>query len=712
MTSGEASRYAAGDPGEGRRRLSQAAYARAEQFLPWNAERLMGRMHVEPQWIDEGTRFWYRVDTTDGHEFVTVDPAGPTRSPSFDHVKLAAALSRVSGIPGTAQHLPFDTFAYVDASTIRFDAYGSTWSCDLESYRCDRDESAEADNHDGTLSPDGKWIAFARDHNLFVRSTETGYEVKLTDDGVDGNAYGTPLPSPLEGAGIVQQRRPTSTRVIWAPDSSRFVSYQIDQQSAGLLHLVQSTPLDGSLRPRLHTYVYPLPGDTDAPLAQLVIADVPSKSVVRAQHVDVPMLYYGSPLRPDSLWWSDDSRRLFQFARGRGYQSSRLSTIDPSTGASKTLVEESAGTAIDPHPTHSGRPMVRVLDDDEILWFSQQDGWGHLYLVDAKSDAPWRQITSGPWMVTEIMHVDQANRLIYVTGVGREPDRDPYFNYLYRVRLDGGDPELLTPEDATHQISFSPAGSSFVDTYSRVDLPPVTVLRSSDGDQLLELEHAETHLLEATGWKPPLRFQVKGRDGKTDIFGTIIVPSWFHDDGTTSLPILDSIYAGPQTNQSPTSFAGYSTTVNVPDKFRDAWHAQALAELGFAVVMIDGVGMPFRAKAFHDGSFRNLGDGGIEDHVVAIQRLARQYPYLDVSRVGIFGHSAGGYASTRAILMFPEFYQVAVSTAGNHDHPLGQSHLGRALYGTSGRRALRRPVQCDAGASLEGQAAADAWGDG
>ena len=661
---------AAGPPA---RQLSDQDYARAERFLPWNAETLVFGLRVEPHWLDDG-RFWYRRQAATGREFVLVDPATGAehaREPAFDHVRLAAALSRASGTPYVGTDLPFEDFAYVDPSTIRFAVAGVGWRCDLALGTCATEPDVRAE---GTPSPDGRWAAFAGDHNLRLRSTATGEVRSLTDDGEPGHDYATPIPSPLEAAGIASSGGPPAPPVIWSPDSRSLVTFRIDRRSAGQFHLVQSTPLNGSLRPVLHSYAYPLPGDADVPIAEFLIFDAETGRRISVPDVPAPLLYYGSPLRPEWVWWSDDGRQVYVVSRGRGYRSYALSVVDAATGRSRTVVEERGETGIDPHPTYGGRPIIRALDGGRrVLWYSQRDGWGHLYLYDGETGELRRQVTSGAWAVTDVLHVDEQAGVVYFTAVGREPGRDPYDNCLYRVSLDGGEPELLTPEDATHQVTFRPSGGCFIDSYSRVDLPAVTVLRAADGSLIRELERADVSRLEQTGWRPPERFRAKARDGVTDVYGALILPTWFDPSRDGTLPVLDSIYAGPQTNQAPSSFTGYSTTTSVASKERDFWHAQALAELGFAVVMVDGLGMPFRSRAFADRSYRNLGDGGMPDHVVAIRQLAERHPELDLGRVGIYGHSAGGYASAHAILAFPDFYRVAVSSAGNHDHRLDKA---------------------------------------
>ena len=301
-----------------------------------------------------------------------------------------------------------------------------------------------------------------------------------------------------------------------------------------------------------------------------------------------------------------------------------------------------------------------INDGAEVLWASERDGWMHLYLYDGKTGTLKNQITSGAWVVRGIRHVDEDNRVLYFTAGGREAGRDPYLEHLYRVNLDGGGLRLLTPEDANHSIAFSPDGQYFVDTYSRVDHAPISVLRrASDGRTVRDLEQTNIDRLLATGWKWPEPFAAKARDGATDIYGIIWRPSTF--DPSMRYPVVEQIYTGPHGFFVPKTFSAYRNT------------AQSIAELGFVVIQVDGLGTARRSREFHLFSYRNLGDGGIPDHIAAMRQMAQQYPYMDLTRVGIYGHSAGGYDATRAILMHPDFYKVAVSSAGNHDHRLDKA---------------------------------------
>lgn len=646
-------------------------YARAERFLPWNADRLAFALEIEPHWIEDGDSFWYRVRRRDGVAFVRVDAAKGTRAPAFDHDRLAAALSEASAKPADPRNLPFDAIELAaGGDSVTFSVDETTWSCDLASYACTKGKAASPEPQDAVRSPDGKLEAFTRDHNLWVRAAGGGKERRLSTDGEADYAYAAALVSPLATAGLAEPDKPVA---FWSPDGKQLLSVRIDSRDALRFHLVQSLPPDGSTRPKLHSYVYPLPGDTELPKAEIWSFDVETGESRRLNVPDAPMLYYGSPLQSQNLWWSESGDRVFLLTRDRGYLGFRLTEADTATGAAREVVVETSKQGIDPFLYWAAINVGVIGDGSEVIWWSQRDGWAHLYRYDAKTGKLLNRLTCGAYNVAEIIHVDEANRLVYFTGLGREAGRDPYYQHLYRVGLDGGEPELLTPEDAEHSIVFAPSGRFFVDTHSRIDQPPVTLLRTSAGASVIELEQADVAALTATGWRAPERFVAKARDGVTDIYGVLFRPTDFNT--AKQYPVIDNIYAGPQVNQAPTSFAD-SRPFGGPHRAgrgRGFWHAQAIAELGFVVVMIDGLGMPGRSKAYHDKTYLNLGDGGIEDHIVALRQLGDRYPELDLSRVGIFGHSAGGYASAHAIMAFPDFYKVCVSSAGNHDHRLDKA---------------------------------------
>ena len=639
-------------------------YARAERLLGANAHKLTSDLVLQPNWIGDTGRFWYRWKSLSSVEFILVDPAAGDRSPAFDHEKLAAALSQATGVPCAADQLPFSEIEFSEGGgSVSFDIADVRWSVDLASYTCARQGDAPTVPGAVVRSPDGKWDAFTRDHNVWLRELTTGEERALTIDGMAKHDYGEPLLSPLTTAGIDDAPPPY---IRWSPDSSKLLFCRVDQREAPQFHLVQSVPLDGELRPRLHSFAYPLPGDEVLPLAYPFIADLTADNVAAVDIDPIEVQYHGPPVYGDGIWWSDDSDSLYFVRRGRGYFQIDLVIIDPRAGAARIAISETSATGIDPSVWRDMSNVRVFADGARVIWYSQRDGWGHLYLYDAEDGVLIRQLTVGSYEVVNVEYLDEAAGLIYFTAMGREVERDPYYRHLYRVSLDGGEPELLTPEDADHAIAFAPGGGCFTDNFSTLDQPPVILLRAADGSTICELERADISALEATGWRAPERFKTVARDGSADVYGVVFRPS--HLDPETQYPVIDYIYGGPQAIQAPAAFADAAR-----GREKNYWEAQSLAELGFVVVMVDGLGMPGRSKARHDHSYRNLPDNGLPDHIAFIRQLADRYAYLDISRVGIFGHSAGGYASCRAMFAHPDFFKVAVSSAGNHDHRLDKA---------------------------------------
>lgn len=640
--------------------VTWADYARAEQFLPWNVRALIANAQVTPHWLGESDRFWYRRTTRDGAEFILVDPASGARRPAFDHVRLAAALSRAAGAYYVHPQLPFEEIAFIDGGgAIRFAVAGITWTCDLATYAITRGEAVEPKPRDELRSPDGRWAAFTHDHNLVVREVATGVEHQLTDDGLPYYDYAS-LPesrlSPITDRGV---GKPLAPAALWSPDSTRLLTYRLDQRQVEQMHLLQSVPEPGTPRPVLHSYRYPLPGDEHLPLAELLVIDVAARRVVPIQS-DPLAVVVRTPFESKVAWWSGDSQRVGIINPARSGKAISLQIADAATGQVRTILEERGPTQVYPHHVQMESTNVREVGAGaEVTWYSSRDGWGHLYLYDARTGELQRQLTAGAWTVRDIVRIDQVGRWVYFTAGGREEGRDPYYRHLYRAGLDGQAVELLTPEDAEHNVTFSPSGAYFVDTYSRIDQAPRAVLRATDGRLVCTLEEADLTALLATGWTFPERFSVKARDGVTDLYGSIVRPTNF--DPARRYPVLDAIYPGPQTIRTPKGFPDGSVN--------NFWQDQALAELGFIVVTIDGQGTPYRSKTFHDVAYGTaFGEaGGLADHVAGLRQLAARDRSLDLDRVGIYGHSGGGYASTRALLRFPDFFKVAVSSAGNHD---------------------------------------------
>jgi dipeptidyl aminopeptidase/acylaminoacyl peptidase len=645
---------------------TRADYERAVRFLPPNVRQLVSEADVTPHWIEKSSRFWYRHEGPQGKEFVLVDAAANTRQPAFDHARLAGALSRVAGGAYSASKLPFDSFEFIATrEAIHFRIGEIPWACDLAKYECHKD--AEAGPWE-SVSPDHRWAAYVSRYNLWVRNLSTGEAVELTHDGEPHWDYATPLPSARvmveQGTENIRER----ADVYWAPDSSKLITYRIDSRFVGRFTTLQFVP-PHQLRPKAFTYAYPLPGEILSK-AGPIIFDIPSGRRIDVQTDPLDLEFLGGP----HFDWFKDSRRIYYIFRSRGNKNAELREVDAQTGKERVVVSEESTSYLDPYENQ----MKMVGEGAGILWASERDGWNHLYLYDSKNGQPVNQVTRGHWVVAGVAHVDEKAHVVYFLARGREPGEDPYLTHLYKINFDGSGLKLLTPEHADHAVSFSPDGDYYVDTYSRVDLPGESVLRhTGDGSLVRVLEKTDAGSLLATGWKFPEQFQGKAADGQTDIYGLIWRPSNF--DPATKYPVIEQIYTGPQGFFVPKSFSAY--------RFPE----QSVAELGFVVVMVDGRGTSGRSRAFHEYSYHNLG-GVFDDHLALIKQMGARYPYMDLSRVGIYGTSAGGYGAAHAMLVHPEFYKVCVSISGDHDarldkawwnelyqgYPMGEDYLAQS----------------------------------
>ena len=630
-------------------------YQRAERFLPGNVRHLVYVADVSPHWIEKTNRFWYRKAGLKGTEFVLVDAGQNTSAPAFDHERLATALSHAAKQEYSASALPFFDLEFVDGGkAIRFTVDRTQWTCALATYECQKDQT-HPDSPNGVLSPNKRWAAYVKEHNLYLKDVSTGTVLQLTRDGVAGWDYATPLPSLRLMVDQGTEDAKQSAAVFWSPDSSKLVSYRIDSRNSGRFTSVQFVPPD-QLRPRAFTYVYPLPGEVLA-TAEPIIFDIQSGKRIDVQaSIDLP--FQDGP----GFDWFPDGKSFYYDYDTRGYKAKELRVVDATTGEQKVLLREQADPYLDP-----GETFYRFVEaTGEVLWASERDGWNHLYIYSQKTGQLENQITQGPWVVSQIEHVDEKNRRVYFLGNGREKGEDPYQAHLYSVGFDGKGLQLLSPENADHSVSISPDGTFFVDNYSRPDLPGEAVLRrTKDGSEVRVLEKTDVSELLKTGWKFPEPFTGKAADGTTDIYGLIWRPSNF--DAAKKYPIVEFVYTGPQAFFVPKSFG------------RTLW-LQSMTELGFVVVMVDGRGTTGRSRAFHQFSYRNLG-GAFEDHVALIKQMAARYPYMDATRVGIFGTSAGGYGAAHAMLAFPEFYKVGVSTSGDHDARLDKAWWNEAYQG-------------------------------
>jgi dipeptidyl aminopeptidase/acylaminoacyl peptidase len=661
-------------------------YHRAEQFLTWNELKLVYADYVAPHWMKDGSRFWYRVTTPQGADYVRIDPVTLTRGPLFDNDRLAAAISHATDSTYDPAHLPFVEFRFArngaDEKHIEFDAHRKRLVCDIVQYACMLGDSLPSPTTFVT-SPDGKSEAFVRGYNLYVRPSGGGAETQLTTDGVFLHAYGSGAPSPT----AVRAHTIPRPTLEWSPDSKKIAVARFDQRGVAMMSLISMTPQ----RPRLYQYPYALPGDSVIPLVQIQLVDVASKSNVVAQapaQTTTPAGGGGGgggETGWNSVKWSDASDRLYFLRNDRGPKSFTLFVADAATGQSHAIVGDTSRTFVEMNLASGGAPNWGVYNKGaDIIWFSERDGWAHIYLYgpDGKQRS---QITSGPWTFGALMYVDTLARWVYFTGRGRETGRNPYHAHFYRAHLDGTGIELLTPENADHTIWVAPSGKYFVDNYSWVDQPPITVLRAMDGKILRTLEKADVSRLLATGWRPPEPFTVKARDGVTNLYGVMFKPSNF--DSTRKYPVIDQIYPGPQVTSIPYF---YTPTSRLPINQATQLQVQAIAELGFIVIEVDHLGGNLRSKAFHDFYYGEMGDNGIPDHIAAIKQLGTLHRYVDLNRVGIYGHSGGGFASTDALLSYPDFFKVAVSESGNHDNRTYQAAWGEKYEGLLVRDTIRK----------------------
>jgi dipeptidyl-peptidase-4 len=646
--------------GENPKALTAADYARAESFLSYNVAPLVFRAGVRPTWLPDG-RFWYRNALADkGSEFILVDPKRGTRGPAFDQAGVAAALSAASGKTYDAAHLPFTAFEFsAGGKAILFTAQGKRWTCGLKGEACRPVEGAAPPEEPGAgsrrfgmgmssaaTSPDGRFTAFLRDDNLWIREAATRTERQLTTDGVKDYGYAT------DNAGWIRSNRPV---VCWSPDSKMIAIFRQDQREVGEMYLVETKVG----HPALQAWKYPLPGDKVVTMIERVVIHLDGPRIVRLK---MPPDQHRSTFIDDikgwtgvmeDVQWSPDGRRLVFVSTSRDHKRATLREADPETGDVRDVFEETAATYFE---SGNDRANWRLLAaSNEVLWFSERDDWGHLYLYDLGSGRLKNRVTSGAWTVLQVLRVDEKSRAVFFLAGGREPGRDPYFRHLYSVGLDGRGLRLLTPEDADHEVEFAPSGRYFIDSYSRPDAPPVAVLRTAAGRLVCPLERADITALLAAGWKPPVPFTVKARDGATDLYGLMFRPTNF--DMTAKYPIINNVYPGPQTG----SVGGRSFQAARGD-------VQALAELGFIVIQLDGMGTPGRSKSFHDAYYGDMGDNTLPDQVAGMKELAGRFPWIDIDRAGIYGHSGGGFAACDAMFRYPDFFKVGVSQAGNHDN--------------------------------------------
>ncbi len=639
-------------------RLTVEDYEQAEDALGFNMRGKVLNDAVRPNWINDH-QLWYRNHREEGYEFVLVDIKKQSKTAAFDHQKLAERLSAELDGDFNAYELPFISIEVLDKNkTIAFSVRGQRYAYDLKKGTMKELEQEKRLPRSYFKSPDGKKAAFIRDYNLWVLDVESGQETQLTTDGVEDFGYAT------NNAGWLRSSRPV---LLWSPDSKKIATFQHDSRGVGEMYVVTTNVG----HPKIDSWKYPLPEDTVIFRVHRVMIDVDNEKVTRLkmepdQHRSsiTDHIALGDGTLADAEW-SDDASQLAFLSNSRDHKEAILRVADAETGEVRTVMQETVETFFE---SGYGKINWRFLEEtEEVLWYSQKTNWGHLYLHNLSDGKLKNVITSGDWNILAINRMDLDNRRLYFTGAGREPG-DPYFQYQYAVNMDGSDLQLLTPDSANHSITFSPEGSYFVDVYSGPAMPPVSVIRDKNGKKVMTLEVADISKIKEAGWQAPIPVKVKARDGETDLYGLMYKPADFNPE--YKYPIINYIYPGPQTG----SVGSRSFSASRRDN-------QAIANLGFVVVAIDAMGTPMRSKSFHAAYYGNMGDNGLPDQVTAMKQLAGRYPWIDLERAGIYGHSGGGYASTAAMLRYPDFFKVAVSGAGNHDNRNYEDDWGEKWQG-------------------------------
>lgn len=603
-------------------------------------------INVSPHWADDANTFWYRRSVEGGDEFMRVDAEQETKEPAFNHQRLANSLNQKDGESYTAYTLPFRSFEFVNNNqAIEFSLNDSIYTCTLSQYRCDveeddtesggwsgwgawdRDITPDDHSHseESESSPDEKYVAFVRNYNVVIKEMDSDSVIFRSSDGSEGNYY-------------------DYDSFVWSPDSKKLVANRVVPGYERKIHYVESSP-EEQLQPLHRSRTYIKPGDA-LDVEQPVLFNTETGEQTEIVNDLFPNAYSLSGFS----WWEDSRAFHFEYNE-RGHQRYRIIEVDAESGEPRTLVNDEPETFFS-----YATSLYRHYADstNEIIWMSERDGWRHLYLYDAESGEVKNQITEGEWVVRSIDHVDEENREIWFQASGVDEEHDPYYIHYFKINFDGTGLTRFTDANGDHSVTYSSNREYYVDTWSQVDQAPVSELRrTSDQSLVVELEQGDISALAEAGWQAPEQFSAKGRDGETDIYGVIVKPTNF--DADKSYPVIEYIYAGPHSNFVPKSFMAFSQMMR-------------LAELGFIVVQIDGMGTANRSKAFHDVAWQNLKDAGFPDRILWHEAVAEKYDWYDNSKVGIYGRSAGGQSSLGALLFHPEYYHVAVSSVGCHDN--------------------------------------------
>jgi len=587
--------------------LTAKDYEYAESFLSYNTSKYIDHTFSQPNWLD-GDKFWYTTKTADGEQTFLVDPLKKTKTLTTEYKSGGGAQNFRRGARGEV------------------------------------------------VSPDGKKSILIKDYNLYVKDIASGKLTQLTTDGIKDYGYATDNAGWKHSDGAILR---------WSPDSKKIATYQQDQRNSKDMYLVSTNV--GS--PKLSAWKYPLPGDKAIATIRRVIIDVETPKVVS---LNIPADPHRATLSDDisssgtfdDIDWKADGSEVAFVSTSRDHKQEKFRIADATTGAVREVFEETVKTQ---YESGQGAINWRYLPaSKEIIWYSERDNWGHLYLYDSTTGKVKNQITKGNWVVTRVLKVDEKTRTIYFIANGQDA-KNPYFGHFYKIGFNGKNLVDLTPEAGNHMVTFSPSSKYFIDTYSQPDVPAVSVLRDVEGKLIANLEKTDISRLTATGWKAPKPVTIKAHDGKTDIYGLVFTPTKM--EAGKKYPVIDYIYPGPQGG----SVGSWSFSASRGDN-------QALAELGFIVVVIEGTSNPDRSKSFHDMSYGNMAENTLPDQITAIQQLSANFP-IDTTKVGIWGHSGGGFATAAAMFRYPDFFKVGISESGNHDNRNYEDDWGERYNG-------------------------------
>ena len=624
----------------------KANFEQAQRFTSQMMDKMIGNTSVYPRWIEDQDRFWYTYENDNGKNWYFVDVPNNSKRLLFDQENMASQLNEIFNKPFDSKDLPLRDFEYdVNKGLFTFNVDSINFDYRIDGNELIKRDSVKEEEREfwKSYSPDSTWIAYAKNHNLYLMSADTSdtTEYQLTDDGEKWYSF------QADASDTTSDKKMRSI-ARWFEDGEKLYARRTDSREVEELWVINTL----KQRPELETYKYAMPGEDKVGQHEVWVFDVASKNSTKLD-TDKPEWedesIGGAYFNDGGFFTDDDSDYLYMLRRNRQWNKIDVLKADTETGNVQVLFSEES------NPYFNTRfAQLSILNDDtEYIWHSERTGWGQFYLYDENGNLKNR-ITQGHFVAGEIVKVDTTERTFYFEGYGREEGVNPYFAQLYSINFDGSEMKRLTPENANHNIIESDKGNFFVDNYSRVDMPTKTVVRNANGKVKIELEETDVTRLKKSGWKAPEEFKVKASDDATDLYGVMWKP--FDFDSTKTYPVITYVYPGPQTEPFPTSFSlrGRNTS---------------LAQLGFIVVaMGQRGGSPIRSKYYHNYGYDNLRDYPLSDNKYGIEQLATRYSFIDDSKVGIFGHSGGGFMSTAALLTYPDFYDVAVSSAGNHDN--------------------------------------------